>query len=83
MLYFFAINIIAIIIFAADKYFATHNKQRISESFLHFLEILGGFLGILLIMPIVRHKTKKPRYYIITICISIVWCFVVYWIVYN
>lgn len=79
MLYLLIINIIAIILFAIDKYFASHNLWRVSEIVLHTLELLGGVFGILLIMPIVRHKVKKPRYYVVTVCILIIWCFVLYW----
>lgn len=56
-------NFISFIMFAVDKRKAQNKQWRISEAALIFSSvfgIIGGFCG----MYIIRHKTKKPKFYI-------------------
>lgn len=56
-------NIISFIMFAVDKRKAERKQWRISEAALiisSVFGILGGFCG----MYLIRHKTKKPKFYI-------------------
>ncbi len=69
------VNFITVILFIADKRFAMRKGKRISESTLHFFELLGGVFSVILIMPIIRHKNKKRKYWIVSILILIGWIF--------
>lgn len=56
-------NLISFIMFAVDKKKAEKQKWRIPEASLILsavFGIIGGFCG----MYIIRHKTKKPKFYI-------------------
>ena len=62
--YFILINIINFILFAMDKQRAKKNKWRVPEAWLFFVSLIGGSLGGLLSMNIMRHKTSKPSFII-------------------
>ena len=47
-----------------DKYKATKNLWRIPEATLMGSAALGGSIGALLGMYAVRHKVRKPKFYI-------------------
>ena len=51
-------NIIAFVLFGADKRRAVRNKWRISEKALFLSALIGGSAGALLGMTVFRHKTK-------------------------
>jgi len=51
---------------ALDKYKAGARAWRIPEKTLHTLEMLGGWPGSLLAMRLIRHKSSKPAYYLVT-----------------
>ena len=53
------INLLTFILFVVDKRRAVKHKYRISEFTLLTLAFMGGSLGALLAMSVVRHKTKK------------------------
>lgn len=57
--YFIIINIINFILFAMDKQRAKKKKWRIPEAWLFFISLIGGSLGGLLSMNIMKHKTSK------------------------
>ena len=57
--YLIIMNVMEFVLMAADKYRAIHKKWRIPEKVLLLLPILGGGLGGLLAMLLVRHKTKR------------------------
>lgn len=63
-IYFFGINVIGFSIFAIDKRKAIKHKQRISESILWMIALLGGALGCYVSMHIMRHKNRKPIFLI-------------------
>lgn len=57
------LNLISFLLFAIDKRKAVKNKWRIPEATLilsSVFGIFGGFCG----MYIIRHKTKKPKFFI-------------------
>jgi uncharacterized membrane protein YsdA (DUF1294 family) len=58
-LYYLAMGIITYIIYAIDKSKAINNQYRISESTLHILSLLGGWLGAIIAQQYIRHKNKK------------------------
>ena len=63
--YFLAITLFTFISFALDKHYAIKNKWRISEKFLLTCGFIGGALGGLLAMTLVRHKTKTTKFVIL------------------
>jgi uncharacterized membrane protein YsdA (DUF1294 family) len=76
ILYLAIINGLTAILFTADKWIASQrDKTRISESTLHFFELFGGVFSVILLMPIIRHKNKKKKYWRVSIFILIGWIF--------
>lgn len=76
--YLIIINLISSFFFSIDKYKAKNNKYRISEFFLHFLELIGGIFSILPLMYIIRHKNRKSKYFLINYLILIIWISLLY-----
>ncbi len=72
-IYLILISFISALLFYTDKQRAVNNKPRISESALHFFELVGGVFVILFLMYAIRHKNRKLRYYIITYLILTMW----------
>lgn len=60
--YIVVINIVTFLAFAYDKYRAKKGGWRIKNIFLLGLSFLGGSLGGLLGMKLIRHKSKKSYY---------------------
>lgn len=60
--YIVIINIITFLAFAYDKHRAKNDGWRIKNFFLLGLSFIGGSLGGLLGMKLIRHKTKKSYY---------------------
>ncbi len=69
--YLIGINIIGTFLFVIDKQHAKKCRDRISETYLHFIELLGGILSMFFLIFLIRHKSKKPSYYIISLFIFI------------
>ncbi|HOT22280.1 MAG TPA: DUF1294 domain-containing protein [Sedimentibacter sp.] len=67
MFYLLIINLISFALFFADKQKSKRDKWRIKESTLHFESFMGGTLGSIAAMILFHHKTKKPKFVIITI----------------
>ena len=65
LFYYLCINIIAFFLFYFDKKRSIKKKWRISESGLMKISFLGGGLGSLLAMSLLRHKTKKIKFKIL------------------
>lgn len=61
ILYFWAINALALLAFGWDKLQAHRRRRRIPERWLVRLALLGGSPGALLGRWIFRHKTRKKR----------------------
>ena len=59
------INLIAFLLFLIDKYKARKNLWRIPEATLLLFPALGGGIGALLGMYLVRHKTKHLKFLIL------------------
>lgn len=62
MYYSITINIAGFLLFAIDKRKAQKNKYRISESCLLFVSFIGGALGSILAMGILKHKNNKMKF---------------------
>jgi uncharacterized membrane protein YsdA (DUF1294 family) len=64
-LYYLLVNLLAFLLFSADKKRAVRNKWRIPERTLLISAALGGGAGALLAMQVCHHKTKKKRFTIL------------------
>ena len=58
LIYFAVVNLLAFALFGIDKRMAKKDRDRVSESKLFLLAILGGALGAWGGMYFFRHKTK-------------------------
>ena len=62
LVYLFLINAAGFLLMLADKYKARKNLWRIPEAVLMGAALLGGSLGSLAGMYLVRHKTKHLKF---------------------
>ena len=76
--YLLFINILAGIVFVKDKWCATHNRKRVSETNLHILEALGGIFLIMTLIPIIRHKNRKKSYCFFSVLILLLWIIILW-----
>ena len=60
--YLIFINLFAAIITVFDKYRAVHHGWRVKESTLLLVAALGGSPAMLLIMLLIRHKTRHIKF---------------------
>lgn len=58
------INALGFSLMCLDKRFAKKHHRRIPEATLMWVAALGGSVGSLLGMYLVRHKTKHPKFYL-------------------
>lgn len=72
-IYLTIINLISIIAMILDKYWAKHNKRRLSEKIILLLAALGGAPGIGIIMRLGKHKNKKRSFGLIFYPILAIW----------
>lgn len=63
-------SLVTALAFAVDKRRARLGRRRLSEASLHTLELLGGWPGALVAMQLVRHKRRKPAYWLVTAAIA-------------
>lgn len=61
-LYLIIINVVSFITMAADKYYARNHRWRISENTLMILAVVGGSVGSIAGMFLLRHKTKHLKF---------------------
>lgn len=62
LIYLLLINALAFLLMLVDKHKAIKNQWRIPEKALLTTAILGGSLGVIAAMRMVRHKTRKPAF---------------------
>lgn len=60
---YLVMNLIVFAMYGIDKYKAVHHKWRIPEATLIGAAVFGVF-GALAGMYVIRHKTKKPKFFI-------------------
>lgn len=77
--YFISINILSAFVFFIDKRNAIKKSRRIPETTLHFLELIGGIISILIMMYLLHHKNKKASYFLISYIILIFWLLIIYY----
>lgn len=76
--YFIGINILTFLLFLIDKFKAVNGLWRIKESTLLFFTIIGGSIGALLGMYLVKHKKNKSIFNIVTFFSLIGHLFLIY-----
>lgn len=64
-------SLVTFVLFAWDKNRAARQGRRVPESVLHTCELLGGWPGALLAMQAVKHKRRKPSYWLVTVAITV------------
>ncbi len=62
---FIELNLATFLLFGFDKLSAQLRRQRISEYVLYLATLLGGSIGTLLAMNLLRHKTRKTSFQIV------------------
>ena len=62
LIYLLIINAAAFALMLADKWKAKKNRWRIPEATLMGVAALGGSIGALAGMYLVRHKTQHPKF---------------------
>lgn len=65
IIYVIVISVITVILTVYDKAAAKAGKWRIPEATLLILGLAGGALAELLIMCIIRHKTKHAKFMVV------------------
>jgi uncharacterized membrane protein YsdA (DUF1294 family)/cold shock CspA family protein len=55
-------SVVTFVLYAVDKWAATHGAWRVSEGTLLILGLLGGWPGGLLAQEVLRHKTLKKQF---------------------
>jgi uncharacterized membrane protein YsdA (DUF1294 family) len=60
--YFAAVSLVAIFATIIDKRAAKRGSNRISERSLILVSVFGGSVAMLLIMRLIRHKTKHAKF---------------------
>jgi len=84
VLYLIIINLIAFLIFRADKKKSEKKLWRVKESTLLSFSLLGGGIGSLLAMKIFRHKTQKRKFTwgvpLLTLISIIILYFILQWL---
>ena len=62
LVYLFIVNALGFLLMLADKHKARKNLWRIPEATLMGIAAIGGSLGCLLGMQLIRHKTKHLKF---------------------
>lgn len=60
--FFITINVVAYLIMHVDKNNSRCGRKRISEASLLTMAAIGGSIGILVSMRVLRHKTRKKAF---------------------
>jgi len=63
-IYLGIINLVAVILTLGDKRAAQRDRWRVKEQTLLLISALGGAVSMLIIMRLIRHKTKRAKFMI-------------------
>lgn len=86
LVYLLMINVVTFFVYAADKRKAKKGKMRVPEKTLFLLAGIGGSIGALLGMQVLRHKTKHMSFVIgipLILIVQILLAAGIWFLVYN
>lgn len=66
ILYYLLAGAVNLIVLAWDKRAAVKARRRVPERVLHLMELVGGILGSLLGQHLLRHKTRKFKFRVLS-----------------
>lgn len=69
--WYLAASLYTFFAFARDKRAARRHRRRTSERHLHVLELIGGFPGAWLAILMLRHKSSKPSFLVVSFLASV------------
>ncbi|MDT3388467.1 MAG: DUF1294 domain-containing protein [Bacteroidota bacterium] len=81
--YLLAINVIMLVVYIADKIKAKRHMWRIPESTLLSLAIVGGTVGALVGIFVIRHKSQHLKFRIGAPVIFVLQLAIAYWILWG
>ena len=79
-LYLLIINAVGFLLMLVDKYKARNGLWRIPEATLMGVAALGGSLGSLIGMYLVRHKTQHPKFTVGIPVILVIQIILAFWL---
>lgn len=68
---YLALGVTSIIVYWFDKRAAQADRWRVSERSLHTIDLIGGIAGGLVAQQLLRHKTSKRSFVIVTAMITV------------
>lgn len=77
------INLVTFVVYFIDKRRSIKHQWRIKESTLILLSFAGGFVGALLAMGILRHKTLHKKFLILIPLSAILWFYAGFYLINN
>lgn len=86
LVYLLIINAVTFLVYAADKRKAKNGKLRVPEKTLFLLAGIGGSIGALLGMQVLRHKTKHMSFVIgipLILIVQILLAAGIWFLIYN
>lgn len=75
-----AANLCALPVWWIDKLQARAQRLRVPESSLHLISTAGAAPAALLAMSWIRHKTRKPAFWILNVVLTLGWLIFLLWI---
>ncbi len=80
LVYLGCVTVFTFFLYVLDKLLAIGGKRRIPEATLLGCTMLGGAVGGLIAMYLVRHKTRRWYFRVANICFAIVYAVVAVWL---
>lgn len=77
VIYLIIFNMIGFSLMYYDKRLAQQHKFRISESTLFACSLLGGFIGMMIMGQLIRHKTRKISFKVVYLISIVIWVIIV------
>ena len=74
-----ALNIATFLLLLIDKLAASMKNHRVPENFLYLATFLGGSVGMLVGMYVLRHKTRKTSFQMVVAVVILIQFLIVYW----
>ena len=79
------LGVVVFVMYALDKRAAVKGRSRTPEGTLHLLELMGGWVGAIFARRLLRHKSRKVSFQIVSwliatghVCLMMGWWWVRY-----